>query len=166
MTRTLTFLAVAVSVSGVALAAESKKNELPAAVQEIVANAESFEILSLDPGRPGRTAAMPKDGFHGWTVLGRTVITDAKQQKALVAALERGVAESDVPARCFDPRHGVRAKRGKVVADLVICFECRHMVAFLDDKESGGALTSVTPKGLLDAALKEAKIPLASELKR
>jgi hypothetical protein len=87
------------------------------------------------------------------------------QQKVLMAAIDRGVAEDDLPA-LLPAAARVRGKRDWAVADLIICFECRQTVAFLDDKESGGAFTSVSPNGLLDAALKAAKIPLASEIKR
>jgi hypothetical protein len=142
-----------------------RENQLPAPVRDVLVHADTLELLSLDPGRPGRPAAMPLNAFHGWTVLGRTTIQDATQRKAVVGALDRGVAEGAFAARCFDPRHGVRAMRGKTVVELVICFECRQIEAFVDGKEAGSALTSPSPKAPLDRALREAKIPLAGDLK-
>jgi hypothetical protein len=142
------------------------EKQLPQSVREILAHADSLELLSLDPGGPGRPAAMPLNAFHGWTVLGRTTIQDTTQRKAVVGAIDRGVAESGVPAHCFEPRHGVRATRGQSVVELVICFECRQIESFVDGKAAGSALTSASPKAQLDGALREAKIPLAENLER
>jgi hypothetical protein len=68
-------------------------------------------------------------------------------------------------ARCFDPRHGIRATSGETVADLVICFECLQIEAYVNDKHLQGALTSASPQAFLNGVLRDAKIPLASGLK-
>jgi hypothetical protein len=64
MMRALACLVIAMPIPALLVAAEPKKNELPASVREIVANADLFEILSLDPGMPGRPAAMPANALR------------------------------------------------------------------------------------------------------
>src|SRR5262249_60405830 len=53
-----------------------------------------------------------------------------------------------LPFRSFDPRHGLRARAGGHVAELVICYECARMRTYLDGRRLRDVLTGnvVEPK--------------------
>src|SRR5262249_37945696 len=86
---------------------KEKENKVPDDARLIVEKAEEIELLSIDPARP---VEKPKTDFHGWKVLGKTVIKDAEVRKKLVAAMKKGVEETKGQvAICFNPRHGIRA---------------------------------------------------------
>jgi hypothetical protein len=64
-------------------------------------------------------------------------------------------------ARCFEPRHGIRATDGKKSVDLVICFECGWVYVFVDNDEKSVQLNikgNLQPA--LDKVLTDAKVPL------
>jgi hypothetical protein len=63
-------------------------------------------------------------------------------------------------AGCFNPRHGIRAKSGDQVAELVICFECLSASTYLNGTATKGFLLTASPQPAFNAALKEAKVPL------
>ena len=69
-----------------------------------------------------------EDEFHGFPVLGKVEITDAAKRKEIMAALKEGVTRSDGNmAKCFWPRHAIRAvEKGRTV-DYVICFKCYQL---------------------------------------
>ena len=137
--------------------AEDKENKIPDDLQALLEKADQFELLSLSPEEPKEK---PKDGFHGWQVLGKTSVKDAETRKKLVAALQKGVAENDgTVARCFNPRHGIRVTQDGKTADFVICFECYQVKAFAADKPASFLVTR-SPQPAFDAVLTEAKVPL------
>ena len=132
-------------------------NDLPKDVRAVLDNADRFELLSLDPTRQKEK---PKDDFHGWKVLGKTEVKDAPTRKKVVAALYKGVADSDgTVAACFNPRHGIRATHDGKTVELVICYECLSMQCFLGETRSG-ALTTRSPQKTFDQVLTAAKVPL------
>ncbi len=135
-------------------------NPIPAEVLAALAKADAVELLSLDPMRP---MVPPKDGFHGWKVLGRTAVKDEKTHTALLTSLRKAAEASDgTAAFCFNPRHGLRVTTGKATVDLVICFECLQVRAFAgDDARPKGFLITGGPQKGFDQVLKDAGVPLA-----
>lgn len=130
--------------------------KLPDAVQEALKKAEKIQLLSLDPAHADKGPV--KDGFHGWKVLGQTDLAEADRKK-VAEALIKGVPDEKGGARCFIPRHGIRAQMAKESLDLVICFECSWIYIFSGDKrETVTVRPDVQPT--LDAILKAAKVPL------
>ncbi|MBN9122709.1 MAG: hypothetical protein J0I06_26790 [Planctomycetes bacterium] len=73
--------------------------------------------------------------------------------------MAKGVTEGDKGARCFVPRHGVRAVHGGKTYDLVICFECGWVYVFVDGSDKPTRLMiSETPHKMLDKILTDAKV--------
>lgn len=133
-------------------------NRLPNAIGDVLASADRFKLLSLEPA-----AGPTKETGHfwGWRVLGSVVIT-AADRDALVSALEHGIAENGGwVAACFTPRHGIKATRGRSSADLVVCFECAQVYLYPDGKWSGSVLVSSTPQPVFDRVLSAAGVQLA-----
>jgi hypothetical protein len=140
----------------------SADNKLPDKARAILAKADQVELYSLDPVNPVKKG---EKGFHDWKVLGKTALKrDAR--KRVLAALEKGIAESKgEAAKCFQPRHGIRATdKGKTV-DLVICFECLQVYVYYDktEKRDQIVLTTRSPEPTLDKALKDAGVRLAEK---
>jgi len=146
-----------------ALASAAEKNQIPDDLKTILEKADKFELLSLEPEH---LKEKPADGFHGWKVLGRTTVKDAETRKTLLAAFEKGVEENKGEvARCFDPRHGIRATHGDKTVELVICFECYQVKAFAGEGALKGFLVTGSPQPAFDKVLTDAKVPLAKKRK-
>lgn len=135
-------------------------NRLPDAIRDVLANADQFELLSLEPSAgPTREAGH----FWGWRVLG-SVVVSAADRDALLSALEQGIAENGGwVAACFIPRHGIRAAQGGSSADLVVCFECAQVYLYPDGKWSGSVLVTGTPQPVFDRVLSAAGVQLAEK---
>ncbi|MEJ7732513.1 MAG: hypothetical protein WKG00_25320 [Polyangiaceae bacterium] len=92
----------------------------------VLAGADSLVLYKLDPER----AQTGPDAFHGFRILGRTPVS-ATSRGAVVALVDGMIRDSDgVVAKCFDPRHGISARKGDATVDLVICFECYQMYVY------------------------------------
>jgi len=96
-------------------------------------------------------------------VLGRTTVANPAARHELAEAVVLGVGKgTGIGAKCFEPRHGIRATYGEKVVDLVICFACHWVYVFPDGREEQ---TSSHPTGgraepLLNRLLTEANVPL------
>lgn len=141
-------------------------NRIPADVLAALEKGQTLELISLDHARPvaakeGEVKQDDGETLHGWKVLGNTVLKDAKDRGKLLAALQTGVRESDgTAAKCFNPRHALRASHGGKVYEVVICFECFSAAIHIDGKREPGFLLNRSPQPTFDALLKEAKVPL------
>jgi hypothetical protein len=136
-------------------------NRLPESFREVLQNADLFELLSLDPN------AMPTrepGHFWGWRVLGLTAVEPPAARQEVFAALERGIAENTGwVAACFDPRHGIRARRGDQLVELVVCFRCSQVYLYADGKWDGSVLITHSPEAVFDRVLSAAGVPLAEK---
>ena len=145
-------IVLGVSVAMLLLGRHAERDRLPAEVIEILDKGDSFFLLSLDPFA-GTSAS--QDIFHDHAVLGRVQIRDAVQRRELLQALYGGIANAeDKIAKCWSPRHGIRAALGSKTVDLVICFECLHL--YWHAKGSGMVLTSRSPEVSFSGALEAA----------
>lgn len=145
------------------LPACSGGSKLPSDVVAVLENADTFELLSLDPEHESTG-----NGRQQWPELGKTAIQSPETRQRVLAALNQGVAEGGTAAKCFFPRHGIRAVRGDTTVDLVMraraCFECHQIYVYFDGKRSASAvLTSGSPEATLDEVLKTAGVPLAKK---
>ena len=151
-------LAIALSMAGICLfafPAAGEDNVLPEDVLRILLRAEQLELLSLLP-EPEKTK--PKDHFHGYTVLGKTAIKDAAGRKNLVASFTKGMQGEINPAKCFEPRHGIRATLDGKTVGLVICFACSQFYVHDASGKSTKYLVNATPEPLFDKVQKDAGI--------
>jgi hypothetical protein len=162
------FIVIAVlglSYTSASVKAADLTNKIPEAVRTALENAERFELLSLNPN--AQPNQRPNEQFHGWRILGSTVVKDAETRNDLVTALKKGVEENKgMAANCFNPRHGIRVSRDGNTNDLVICFECLQVLVYQNDKgeKPAGFLISdstQSAESLFNRALMKQKIPLA-----
>src|SRR5262245_51900338 len=112
-------LVVALVAAGL-VTAPARADKIPEAVKTALEKADQFELISLDPSERDKPA---DGGFHGWKVLGKTLVKDKDGRKKVLDALAKGVADNKgEAAKCFIPRHGLRVVHDKKTYDLVICF--------------------------------------------
>jgi hypothetical protein len=150
----LVFLPILLALAGPAATAQPRPNALSSDAVSTLRTADTFELLSLN-GEPD-----PK-GWHGYRLLGRTTIDGADVRARLLAALDSGIARSTGPgARCFVPRHGIRAVRGGATVELLICFECSWVRVYTGGAEQAAAVvTTADPQPVFDEVLRAAKVP-------
>lgn len=136
--------------------------------QAILAKADRIELYSLEP-EPSREQAKAAGAtfIGGFLVLGKTEIKDKEPLRRVREGLEGSVGMGGKMAKCFDPRHAIRATAGKKAVRVVICFRCgqAHVYSNGDD---GPSKTVPITKGMqadLDKILTAAKVPLAKEAK-
>jgi hypothetical protein len=146
------------------------RKQLPPEIVQVLEEGEPFKLYSLDPVptppplTPSDPSAKTKDQpewVQEWKAFGGAAITDANERLQLVAALKRGVEESDgTVAACFNPRHAIRAVHGGKTYDIVICFECLSATIYTDGQRSGSFLLTASPQVTFNASLIKAGVKL------
>src|SRR5262249_1492526 len=131
-------------------------------IKAVLEKADTLELVSLEP-----VEEKSDKGLHGWKVLGKTELKDAEVRKKVLAALQKGISDSDgKAARCFIPRHALLAKQSDKSVDLIICFECAQVQIFTGkDDKPGGVTVTKSPEATFDEVLKAAGVPLAAKSK-
>jgi hypothetical protein len=136
----------------------------------VLEGATEWELFALDPDP--NLKPDPKDTFRKWKVRGKTEIKVADARKALLAALDKGIANEAERVRkevemglltetgCFQPRHGIRATVGGQTVEVVICFECKPVYFYLGERR-GQALTDESPQKAFDKVLTDAGVSVA-----
>jgi hypothetical protein len=161
------FLALACILS-LPLAQASFESEQRAAARQVEALAETegtLEILSLDPDLRHGYAVNNHKVFHGFGILGSSVVDEPADKKTLIRALAKAITENEgVVAACFNPRHGFRFTRNEKIVELVICFECASARCHGMNNDMGVLLTA-SAQPAFDAFLSKKKVPLTEKKK-
>lgn len=159
MRRLLSVSAVVLGLAAMAIAAEKDANEVPEAARAILDKAETIDLYSI---LPQQEKDPNKETFQKYPVLGKTKIKDAEVRKRVIGALVKGAADNNEgQAKCFDPRHAIRATHDGKTVELVICFACNYVQVAVDGKSVRGFSPSKAPEAVLDKVLTDAKVPLA-----
>ncbi len=95
---------------------------LPEPVKSLLLGAQEMCIFRLSPR------------IGGHTIIGDVTLSEPTKS-LLAAAIIEGIAESDDIARCFVPRHALRARRGDEVLEMVICFQCDSIRATFGEEK-------------------------------
>ena len=120
MPSLLVLLALLVAVVG---ARGEEKEQLPAVARDVLGKVKQFELYSLEPTdeKPGEAGRL-----HGWKVLGKTTVKDAKTRKQLIDGLTKAIGKGK-PAKVGPPvRHKVKGRPlrdSEIVEGLVTRFE-------------------------------------------
>lgn len=144
-------------------ASSDEDSKMPAELRIALEKGTEFELFSLRPANPDNP--IPPDSFHDETILGKTMVKDAEARNRLVTALKKAVYESQGAPGCFNPRHGIRVTYKGRTVDLVICFECWQVMAYVGDERVKGFMVHESPQAVFDEILKEANVPLAEKPK-
>jgi hypothetical protein len=142
--------------------ARAEEKKMPEIVRAVLSQPDQVEVLSLNPSpEKEKDGDKDKDTFHGYKVLGKTALKEAKQRKELVDALVAGIQEKATPARCFIPRHGLRVTSDRKTIEMVICFECAQVKVFDGAAMVWSSTVGKSPEPAFDKVLKDAGIPKA-----
>jgi hypothetical protein len=98
-------------------------------------------------------------GFHGYAILGSTIVTDQTARDRIATTLRQHINNSG-GALCFDPHHGIRIISGGTLHDLVLCYECFHVHIYSPGLVARKLNLSGKPD-YLDNILTAANVPLA-----
>lgn len=116
--------------------------------------AETVMLYSIDPSRTEKTT----EAVAGYGALGKIEIKDAETRRKMARALA-GALDKNAGAKCFEPRHVLRATRGEVTVDFIICFECEQMEIWTGSTVRMEFIRG-TPQELFDGRLRAAGIPI------
>ena len=89
----------------------------PADSRQVFENSDSLTLYSIESMPDGRV-----NSFHGYPIVGETLITEPKEKSDLIAHFYNGMQGEIMHAACFNPHHAIRAIKGDKTLDLVIFF--------------------------------------------
>ena len=129
----LTAIAAADDAPTEATPAPEPKNEIPAEARAVLESADELVLYALHP-HDTVTGDERTLNLQRFVALGRAKVTGDAHRDVL-KEIFRGVGDWDgMMAHCFMPRHGVRATKGDTTVDVVVCFECRQVYVYVDDR--------------------------------
>lgn len=142
------------------------KAHLPAELENFLNNADKFTLFSLNP-EPD-FAHKSTNTFQHHVILGQVQIKRTTTKTSLIAALNDGIGdkepdESGLPVplpNCFNPRHGIRAKKGDETIEFLICFECLQIQVSSNKGKKWFFMTSNRPAATFNRVLKRNGVPL------
>lgn len=126
---------------------------------------DKITLYSID-GRAGarKNAKEDAERFVTWPVLGKLVITSAKDRRKIVEGLKEAIEKRPERALdCFSPRHGLQWFEDGKTREFVICFQCSNYYECLDGNKVRSDKIGSTLKPILNKLLQAANIPMASE---
>ncbi len=148
----------AVVLLSFALTANGGGSKLPASAKAVVDQATQVILYSLEPSEKEGKG----DTLRGWKVLGKTALEDVKSRTKLLAEFAKAIAAPhEGGAKCFEPRHALRAVHDGKSAELIICFECRWVSVYVDGKFIEQIEISDMAQPFFDQVLRAAKVPLS-----
>ena len=143
---------------------------LPAELENLLTNADTFTLFSINPDNYFYHKST--NTFQGYVILGQLDVKSVETRTKLIADLDDGirqVAKSEagglyISTGCFNPRHGIRAKKGDNSVELLICFECGQIEIHSNDGKSWHfsipAGVGPKPADVFNNVLKDADVPL------
>jgi hypothetical protein len=118
-----------------ALGCSSEKSSLPPEAAHALADPDGFELISLEPN----LRLEDNYGFHGWKILGKTVIKTLDSQQDLITSFEGRVAQSNGNfMQCFNPRHGINVKHDNTIYEFGGGFECHQVQWYINGMRTKG----------------------------
>jgi hypothetical protein len=141
---------------------------LPPDAQTLLANADAFTLFSINPEPDSDHNAT--NTFESHEILGQLEIQSKDTRMELIDALNKGISAENrflwpgpraLPT-CFNPRHGIRAKKSGETIELLICFECKQIYIKSSSATNQLFLTTREPAATFNNILKDAGVPLAT----
>ena len=125
-----------------------------------------YSLDGRDPapeGKRGQDVPAAIGEFHSYPILGQVEIKDPAQRKQIIAALKDGIAHGGPMAKCFWPRHGLRAIENGKTVEYVICFQCSRFEEFLAARKLRHEPIKADVQPTFDKPLQDAGIPIAPQ---
>ena len=139
---------------------------LPVELEDFLKNADEFTLFSLNPDPDFEHKST--NTFQNHVILGQIKIKRSTTRASLIAALDDGIGadELHIPGvnydlpNCFNPRHGIRAKKGDETVEFLICFECSQIQVSSNKGKSWFFITTKKPAAVFNSILKKNGVPL------
>lgn len=142
------------------------EQEVSQSARTILESPEEAHLMALDPSPPQRAGAdQTANTMQGYGILGSTTLTGASRTKAVAAVYDSISGTNGIVALCFNPRHGVRCRRGDQTIDVVICFECQSLYIYENDQRTSSVPIGHQGAATLTQLLSDAGIQIAPETK-
>jgi hypothetical protein len=129
------------------------QHHMPPESKSLLETADEFTFYSLNPGV--EFGHQGTNTFRGHVILSQIKIDAGPKRNALVEALAKAITKGGPAYLCFNPRHGIHARKGTETLDCLICFECGQ--AYVG---TNWYAISDGPKALFNQTVKDAAIPL------
>jgi hypothetical protein len=135
----------------------------------VAAGFDDVTVYAIDSSRPDAPADMEVGDyqkwisevdathFHRFPIRKQVVVTDQPGGRKLASASSAGMRQWAPGAKCFEPHHGLRVRKGSAYFDLVICYSCDHVEVWSASDRGKIVTTSDKSQSALDAVLKRAK---------
>lgn len=138
---------------------------LPVDPRNFLENADEFTLYSLDVDPAFEYFSVK--GIKDTNILGQIKIQAGAQRNGLIQALADGITDFEAEhlqmADCFQPHHVIRARKGGVTMDFVICFECHQIQAFSSKSTNYWVFpVSGSPIIIFNQTLRQAGIPVST----
>jgi len=131
---------------------EKLKRAFPKDSYDVFMDSRQLILYSLEPEK----RIEGKELFHGYSVLGKTDVSNAKLQAELKSSLVKAMAGA-YGASCFSPHHGLRVIQDKKTVDVIIRFECGNIVTYYGEAKGEGDVSD-TPTRLYNRVLSDAGV--------
>lgn len=122
---------------------------------------EKLTLYSLDFRDPPQRIKSAET-FRDYPVFGKVEILDPAKRKEIITRLKAAVRQgnNDKMAKCFWPRHGIRAVENGQTVDYVICFECNRFEEFVNEEKLRHKAIGYTDASVFNDPLKDAGVPI------
>ena len=145
------------------------KIKLPGKLYTFLTNADEFVLFSLNPVPDFEHKST--NTFQNHIILGHIQIRRPATKASLVSALNKGIEDKGIsngglPAPlpgCFNPRHGIRVRKGDETIEFLICFECAQIQVSSNKGQSWFFTTSKEPSPTFNRILKQNGVPLSKD---
>ncbi len=129
-------------------------------INDFLATANTIKLISLQPTFVNDVET--NETFHGWKVIGSAELETRTDLDTIREFVKLRLREKVVFMNCFEPRHAIRATIKNRQLDLVICFECVEVQAWLDGDQESFNISDSEP---LNQILREHNIPISASKK-
>lgn len=121
---------------------------------------DDVTVYAIEPLSPSVRPASSTDArarFHQYPILKQVLVTDADKGRKLASEVSAAMRERAEPAKCFDPHHALRVRKGDTYFDLAICYSCNQVEIWGASYAGEIVTTSGKSQPALDAVLKRGK---------
>ena len=126
------------------------QESFPSAAFRPLSDAAQATLYSL--GEPYDDRAS-RESFHAYPILGKIILAGDEARIATGAFRDAAAGSRAGLSLCFEPHHGLRITAGRHVYDYLLCYTCRGLEAFEDDKSIALVVNRVGSPETLNALL-------------
>jgi hypothetical protein len=132
---------------------------IPDPVENALASPNKITLYSLTPAGNDWKGT---NSFHGYRVLGK-VMLEGEEAFQVANEFKQAVFRADGSmASCFNPRHGLQVADKTHTFDFVLCYECRQMEVYENNKKIADLGAKGSPS-LLNEILIKKNVPLSKQ---